>query len=59
VLFLTITDNGKGFNTASKNTGIGLKNMQERIEEVNGNFSIESTLEKGTIIYIEIPTNGT
>ena len=55
---LTISDNGKGFNTASKKAGIGLKNMQERIEEVNGTFSIESTLDKGTSIYIEISTNG-
>jgi signal transduction histidine kinase len=57
-LTLTISDNGKGFNTASKKAGIGLKNMQERIEEVNGTFSIESTLNKGTSIYIEISTNG-
>ena len=57
-LTLTISDNGKGFNTASKKAGIGLKNMQERIEEVNGTFSIESTLDKGTSIYIEISTNG-
>ena len=55
---LTISDNGKGFNTALKKAGIGLKNMQERIEEVNGTFSIESTLNKGTSIYIEISTNG-
>jgi signal transduction histidine kinase len=57
-LTLTISDNGKGFNTASKKAGIGLKNMQERIEELNGTFSIEGTLDKGTSIYIEISTNG-
>jgi signal transduction histidine kinase len=57
-LTLTIFDNGKGFNTASKKAGIGLKNMQERIEEVNGTFSIESALDKGTSIYIEISING-
>ena len=57
-LTLTISDNGKGFNTTSKKAGIGLKNMQERIEEVNGTFSIESALNKGTSIYIEISTNG-
>ncbi len=57
-LTLTIFDNGKGFNTASKKAGIGLKNMQERIEEVNGTFSIESALGKGTSIYIEISING-
>ena len=57
-LTLTIFDNGKGFNTASKKAGIGLKNMQERIEDVNGTFSIESALDKGTSIYIEISKNG-
>ena len=58
VLILTIFDNGKGFNTASKKAGIGLKNMQEQIEEVNGIFSIESVIDKGTSIHIEISTNG-
>ena len=32
--------------------------MQERIQEVNGTFSIESALDKGTSIYIEISING-
>ncbi|QNM85063.1 hypothetical protein H9W90_12800 [Polaribacter pectinis] len=58
VLFLTIFDNGKGFDISSKKTGIGLKNMQERIEEINGVFSIKSELEKGTVINIEIPKSG-
>lgn len=57
-VFLTISDNGKGFNVAGKKTGIGLKNMKERIEEINGVFSIKSELEKGTNIDIEIPKHG-
>ena len=32
--------------------------MQERIEEINGVFTIDSTLDKGTNIDIEIPKNG-
>lgn len=58
IVFLKITDNGIGFNTKAKQTGIGLKNMQERIEEISGKFSIESELEKGTKISLEIPKNG-
>ena len=58
VVFLTISDNGKGFDIADKRSGIGLKNMKERIEEINGVFSIESEIEKGTTINIEIPKNG-
>ena len=57
-VFLTISDNGKGFNVDAKKTGIGLKNMKERIEEINGVFSIKSELEKGTNIDIEIPKHG-
>lgn len=58
VVFLTISDDGKGFDLAEKRSGIGLKNMKERIEEINGVFSIESDSEKGTTIKIEIPKNG-
>ncbi len=32
--------------------------MKERIEEINGVFSIESKKEKGTTLNIEIPKNG-
>ncbi|TXD50006.1 hypothetical protein ES045_02155 [Polaribacter sp. IC073] len=58
-IFLTISDNGKGFDVSGQKKGIGLKNIQERIEEINGVFSIESELEKGTNINIEIPKSGT
>ena len=57
-VLLEVSDNGKGFNIGEKKNGIGLKNMKERIEEINGIFSIESQLEKGTTIKIEIPKNG-
>ena len=57
-VLLEVSDNGKGFNVDEKKNGIGLKNMKERIEEINGIYSIESQLEKGTTIKIEIPKNG-
>jgi signal transduction histidine kinase len=57
-IFLTISDNGKGFNIDDKKSGIGLKNMKERVEEINGVFTIVSKLDKGTDIDIEIPKNG-
>ncbi len=58
IIFLAISDDGKGFDLSDKRSGIGLKNMKERIEEINGIFSIESEIEKGTTIKIEIPKNG-
>ncbi len=51
---MQIKDNGKGFERAIKESGSGLKNMQKRTEELNGKFSIESLLEKGTTIIIRI-----
>ena len=57
-VFLIVSDNGKGFPIALKKAGIGLKNMQERVEEINGVFSIESEVQKGTIINIEISKSG-
>jgi signal transduction histidine kinase len=57
-VFLTISDNGKGFDKTLAKGGIGLKNMQERIEEINGVFLIDSAPEKGTNIHIQIAKSG-
>lgn len=57
-IFLSISDNGKGFNLTDKKNGIGLKNMKERVNEINGIFNIKSEVEKGTNISVEIPKNG-
>ena len=54
---VTLTDNGKGFDIDKKRNGIGLKNQKERVEEINGSFSIESS-EEGTKTSINIPLNG-
>lgn len=51
---LYIFDNGHGFNTASRSTGNGLRNMRERVRLVKGTFEISSS-EIGTTIEIEIP----
>lgn len=54
---VTISDNGKGFDVKAKKNGIGLNNLKERVEVINGTFLIESELEKGTITKIETPKN--
>lgn len=41
-LELSYQDNGKGFDTNSVNAGIGLKNIQARIDLLNGIFNIHS-----------------
>lgn len=57
-IFLSIQDNGIGFDFQSKkeNQGhhIGLSIMQERIQQVNGQFHIESSAEHGTQIEVTI-----
>ncbi len=57
---LSIIDNGKGFKVP-KVTGdfankgnLGLIGMQERSRLLNGNFSVESRVGKGTSILVEI-----
>ena len=55
---LLIEDNGCGFNLEdiSPGTHYGIKFMKERIESINGNFSIQSMVGKGTAIKITIPS---
>ncbi len=54
---ITVADNGKGFDISTvKGGGNGLRNMQQRIENVGGVFAIESAAG-GTSINISIPMN--
>jgi len=54
-LAIHYTDNGKGFNFDEiKHTGLGLLNMQSRIQSINGKMNLQSTLDRGTEILIEI-----
>ncbi|WP_435260871.1 tetratricopeptide repeat-containing sensor histidine kinase [Tenacibaculum sp. nBUS_03] len=56
-VFLDVSDNGIGFDTAVSKKGIGLHNLQERVEELNGTLSISSTVGAGTKTHIQIPLN--
>ena len=57
-ILLTIKDEGKGFDIDKAPNGIGLKNMKERVEDLQGTFAIESEENRGTTINIRIPING-
>ncbi len=55
-LTLMIEDNGIGFDLNKvMEKGIGLKNIQSRIEYLNGNVNFDSRPEKGTTVSIEVP----
>lgn len=52
---LRIADNGQGFRKSSRHgKGLGLRNMQERIEQLEGNLTIATTA-KGTSIEAMVP----
>lgn len=55
---VTIEDNGKGFDTTvtHKSEGIGLKNMQTRVEYLKGIIEWDSAPGNGTVVTIQIPT---
>ncbi|AMC11391.1 hypothetical protein Lupro_09010 [Lutibacter profundi] len=54
-LSLLIKDNGKGFDIFEKRKGIGIKNMKSRVRKLNGTFKINSTFNKGTVIFVSCP----
>lgn len=53
----TIEDNGKGFNMAdaTKNEGLGLKNITTRIEYLKGTVEWDSAPGHGTVVAIHVP----
>ncbi|MNE65019.1 Sensor protein VraS [compost metagenome] len=52
LLKLSITDDGRGFDTKTKKGGIGLSNMKERAHSLKGQFNIESKIGEGTKIEV-------
>lgn len=58
-LLITVEDNGKGFDVAvqkEENTsGLGLRNMLNRMTLINGFIKIESEKAKGTLASIQLP----
>lgn len=53
---LTIEDDGKGFDRSKVSSGIGLQNIESRIEYLNGKLDFTSD-DKGTSYVIDIDTN--
>lgn len=51
-----IRDNGKGFDTHQKKEGsFGLIGMKERVELLNGELTIDSRINSGTVVMISLP----
>jgi two-component system, NarL family, sensor kinase len=54
----TIEDNGRGFNVNDRANfdGIGLKNIQSRIEYLKGTVDFDSSEGNGTLVAVHVPT---
>lgn len=59
MFFITLEDDGCGFDTTVLNNkkGMGLDNLQNRIAFLKGKFEIQSAINEGTTINIELNTN--
>jgi PAS domain S-box-containing protein len=57
-LFLSVKDNGRGFDTAAENDGHGLVSMRDRIREMGGTLEVTSD-GGGTTITMEVPMTDT
>ncbi|MDB4584342.1 sensor histidine kinase [Draconibacterium sp.] len=55
ILNIMVEDNGKGFNFNKTKFGFGLTNIEKRVENINGNFVIDSTEDNGTTVILNIP----
>lgn len=56
-LNIIIEDNGDGFNSkkVDKKDGMGLANIEKKVEQMGGVFTIDSKKKRGTSILIDIP----
>ncbi|MEM6345505.1 MAG: PAS domain-containing protein [Bacteroidota bacterium] len=57
LLQLTIEDNGKGFDPAQSEDGLGISNIRTRVQALGGLLFIDSILDKGSTITIQIAMN--
>ena len=55
LLNVTIADDGKGFKAKAGKKGIGMRNIESRVGKLNGNWDINSVVDKGTTITFNIP----
>lgn len=52
---IIVEDNGIGFNRNAPYTGIGILNISSRVNLCGGKFLIDSILDKGTTVIVELP----
>jgi signal transduction histidine kinase len=55
VICLSIIDDGEGFDINKSKKGIGIKNINSRVDEVEGKAQFHSEVNQGTEVIITIP----
>ena len=55
ILTIMVEDNGKGFNLNTSKSGIGLINIEKRMEKIDGELVIDSSVGNGTTVILNIP----
>jgi signal transduction histidine kinase len=53
-----VIDNGRGFDLASAQAGVGLSAMRERVEAVGGNIEVKSRPGEGTGVTVRVRLEG-
>ncbi|MEL6388759.1 MAG: sensor histidine kinase, partial [Bacteroidota bacterium] len=54
-LVIMVQDNGKGFDQSSIQKGLGLDNLASRVNVLQGEMEIDSSLARGTSVTVHIP----
>ncbi|WP_223280096.1 sensor histidine kinase [Nostoc sp. PA-18-2419] len=55
MIYLSVADDGKGFNPTQNTTGFGLQGMRERAVALGGQLNLHSQLETGCRICVSLP----
>ena len=60
LVVLEIEDDGQGFDLTAvlkdSQRGIGLRNMRERLESIDGDFKVTTAVGRGTLLMAKVPT---
>jgi PAS domain S-box-containing protein len=55
ILWLSIKDDGKGFEVGKQLRSSGLTNIHERVASINGKLTIKSKIQNGTNVCVTVP----
>jgi len=54
-LNVSVSDDGIGFDLARRRDGLGLRGLEERVKELDGDMTVTSATGQGTTITMHLP----